>query len=125
MDNSMSSEIELADAFVLVSHPASEGWHQIHSPKLETLSMELEVDMVLYKKGQPPIAVVHMATAYVSRSDLEVAYLLRTIMTNLLNGRDARVLLVYRDLLVRPQKVPHGISIMTIIEGRTEMAGLN
>lgn len=118
-------DIELAEAFVHVSHPASDGWKRVYSPKLNHLDVDLEVDMLMYKRGHAPIAVVHMATPYVSKQDLDVAKQLRTLLQTRLNGREVKVLLVYREILARPQKIPPGISIMSIIEGRNEMGSPN
>lgn len=119
------NELELAELFVHVTHPASEGWQQVSGRKLQTADADVEVDMIMYKKGKPPVGVIHMAAPYVSASDLQVAMQAKTYMENYLNGRVASVLLVYRELLARPHRIPKGIHILTITEGDTTVQSLN
>ena len=119
------NELELAELFVHAAHPASEGWRQISGRQLEATDVDVEVDMIMYKKGEPPVGVIHMATPYVSGQDLKMAQQLKTLMENRLNGREVKVLLVYRDILARPQHIPKGIYIMTISEGDSTVHGPN
>ena len=121
----MMNEIQLAELFVRAVYPETEGWRQLHGHLLETVDADFEVDMVMYKKGEPPVAVLHMSTPYVSTSDMKMAAQLKQLLQNRLNGREAKVLLVYRELLSRPQSVPRGIYIMTITEGDATTHGCN
>lgn len=115
--------LEISDLMVHALHPASDGWQQIHAGK--HADEDLQVDMFMYKKGQPPVGIIYMNTPYVTGNDLKMATQLKTLMANFLNGREASVMLVYRELILRPQKVPKGIYIISITEGSASQQGPN
>lgn len=122
-DKTMKHALEISELLVHALHPASEGWHEVHIGKHR--EEDLQADMFMYKKGQPPVGIIYMNTPYVTGSDLKMATQLKTLMVNFLNGRDACVMLVYRALVVRPQKVPKGIYIISITEGTATQQGPN
>lgn len=106
-------EKELIATVLQAAHPASAGWKRLGGPQLLD---DIEIDFVFFKKGKTPVAVLLMDTPYVSSSDLHLAKHIQDIYQQKMNGRQVWVMLVYRDLLVRPQRVPPGISILSITE---------
>ena len=106
-------ERELITTVLQAAHPPHAGWKQLGGQQLID---DVEIDFVFFKKGKKPVAVLLMETPYVSGNDLRLAKHIQDLYQQKMNGRQVRVMLVYRDLLVRPQKVPPGISILSITE---------
>lgn len=103
-------EKELIRTVLDAAHPLSKGWQHLRACSLDTI----DVDMVYFKRGKQPTAVILMDSAHVRKDDLKMAEHLRDVYNEKMNGREVRVLLVYQDLLARPQQVPKGVSILSV-----------
>ncbi len=93
-------------------HPASAGWKQLDDRVID----DVEIDFIFFKKGETPVAVMLMDLPYVANSDLQLAKHIQDMYTQKMNGRLVEVMLVYRKLLMRPQKVPKGVSVLSITQ---------
>jgi len=117
-------ERELIALALQAAHPAHAGWKQLGRQLID----DVEIDFVFFKKGQTPVAVLLMDMPYVSGSDLRLAKHIQDLYQQKMNGRQVKMMMVYKDLIFRPQCTPKGIYIMSITED-TEVAsnatGLN
>ncbi len=93
-----------------VAYPTTDAWRQL-GPQLVD---ELDIDNVFYRKGQPPVAVLYMDYPYVDKTDMLLAQHLQMLYGNRMNGRQLNVMLVYVNLLVRPQDLPKGLYILSV-----------
>lgn len=109
-------EMELLNIALHAAHPVNQGWLRLRGCVLD----EIEVDMFFYRKGEPPVAVLLMDTPYVSGADLKMASHVQSIYTQKMNGRKVKVMMVYRNLLFRPQRVPNDVYVMSVFDTTQE-----
>lgn len=109
-------EKELIKITLDAAHPISKGWQHLRACSLDNI----DIDMVYVKRGKKPVAVVILDGAFVCKDDLKMAEHLRHVYNEKMNGREVRVLLVYQELLARPQAVPKGVSILSISDGSND-----
>ena len=105
-------EFELVQQALQQYYPHTEGWRQLRAYTLDSI----EIEMFFYRKGQHPVAVLVMDGVLINSDDVKLACHLQNIYKQKMNGRDVHVMLVYNQLLLRPQKIPSGISVMSITE---------
>lgn len=110
----MESEATLGfiEAVLSSVHPSSQGWQQLKGCLLD----EIEMDFVFIRKGQPPVAIMVMDSPYVSMDDLKLGDHIRSVYRSKMNGRELNVVLVYKELLMRPQRIPNGVSVLSVTE---------
>lgn len=111
-DMEREMELEMIEAALQVEYPPKNGW------KLQSdcLLDEVEIDFLLSRNGQNPIAAIIMHCPYLRSADIEMVNRLKDFYAEKMDGRELHVLLIYRELLVRPQRVPKGISLMALYQ---------
>ncbi|MBI1289590.1 MAG: hypothetical protein GC178_18670 [Flavobacteriales bacterium] len=97
-------------------HPESQGWRRLFGKRLDGIG----IDVVLFCKGQPPIMAVKMESTYVNRQDIQLAQHLQQVYLQRMNGRNAKVLLMYEQLLFPPYRLPKDVSVISIMEAYQE-----
>ena len=105
-------ELALIERILQGLHAEKKGWKQLMGCRLD----DIDIDFVFFLKGQLPVAAMVMETAYVQQEDLKLAAHLRDLYRHRMNGRELHVMLVYRQLLIRPQRLVKGISLLSISE---------
>ena len=105
-------ELGLIEAVLDSVHPKYEGWKRLLGCQLD----EVDVDYLFFRKGELPVAALIMESPYVNREDLKLAQHLKEIYNQKMNGRQLHVMLVYQGLLIRPQRMPKGMSVLSLNE---------
>lgn len=96
-----------------VAHPPTEGWKRISTEELN----DLNVEVVYYKRGSLPLAVMLMDNPFVRQNDLKMAEYVQTLYRERMNGREVRVLMIYEELLARPLRIPKNVTIISVYNG--------
>ena len=109
-------EKKLIDVMLQHLHPEHEGWQRLPSCQLD----EVDLDHVYYRKGNGPVAVLIMERPYASSDDMKLAQHVKTMYEERMNGREIQVVLIYSELLIRPQCFPKGVSVLSLSEVSTE-----
>jgi hypothetical protein len=114
-------ELELIDAILHSIYPTHNGWKRLLGCQLD----EVDVDYVFFRKGELPVAALIMESPYVNREDLKLVQHLKQVYNQKMNGRQLHVMLVYQELLIRPQRMPKGMSVLSLSEvANRELVGI-
>lgn len=105
-------ELGLIEAVLDSVHPKQEGWKRLLGCQLD----DVAVDYVFFRKGELPVAALIMESPYVNRKDLKLVQHLKELYIHKMNGRQLHVMLVYQELLIRPQRMPKGMSVLSLSE---------
>jgi hypothetical protein len=97
-------------------HPEHQGWRQLPQCQLD----DIDLNHVYYRKGSEPVAVLLMEHPYAVSDDMKLAQHIMTLYKERMNGRQIQLVLIYRELLIRPQCIPKGVRIMSLCEVSTE-----
>jgi hypothetical protein len=111
-------ELGLIEAVLDSVHPKHEGWKRLLGCQLD----EVDVDYVFFRKGELPVAALIMESPFVNREDLKLVQHLKELYIQKMNGRQLHVMLVYQELLIRPQRMPKGMSVLSLTEAKEEEA---
>ncbi len=109
-------EIELIDAILNSMYPEKEGWTLLQGLMLE----EIDLDYVFVREGEPPTVALLMECPYIHPHDVSMAKHLVDIYSETNNGQKLNIILVYKQLLVRPQRIPNGIAVISLTEDKVE-----
>lgn len=105
-------ELGLIEALLQGIFPQADGWQLRKDCVLE----DVAVHYVFYRKGDQPVAALRMDSPYVNATDLQLVRHLKERYAKKMNGRQLHVMLVYRNLLMRPQRILKGMSVVSLTE---------
>jgi len=109
-------ELGLIETILNSVFSTHEGWKRLLDCQID----EVDIDFVFFRKGQLPVAALIMESPYVRREDLKLVQHLKDLYTQKMNGRHLHVMLVYQELLIRPQRMPKGMSVLSLTEAKEQ-----
>lgn len=101
---------EVLRSIIDASYPSYEGWQRFSVSVQDGLSNFC----IGYKRNGKCVIVIIRKASFVTRHDLESAKQLQKNQKEHLSGCDVHVLLVYDELLARPQRIPEGVSVTSV-----------
>ncbi|MCF8278323.1 MAG: hypothetical protein K9J17_16465 [Flavobacteriales bacterium] len=106
-------ELELIEAALQVEYPPYEGWKQLNNCELDD---DFNIDFLFVRKGEPPVAVLLMESPYIKKEDMMLVDHVKSAYRRKMNGREVHVVLAYQEMLMRPQRIPKGMSLLVVSE---------